>query len=1196
MAALEFAPNEDRGSPPMGAPRLILIVLPPSPSPGKRGWASAGMILWQNSMPRMGIAGPRPFALAAIYLCLVVLVSATAAPNAAPVQRGEIRGQVVDHAGKPVGRAIVRIIPDTPGLASEHRGSPGRPQPPGRATRVETREDGGFTALGVTGSSFSLRVEAKGYAPFTQKGVAAGAVVNAVLERGFTLSGAVLDISTHKPLTGATVLAWDEDAARFGEDSCSRATSEPDGRFLLADLPRGALTLMAKGAGYVPAKTGPVTVPVPRTSDGAPGPEPVLALERGARITGRVLRQDGKPADGASVQARLLETASGHPPQDDDLPAVTSDASGAFTIDGLPAGRYRLRAEKKGLSPVERGPIDVRTGSTLTGMDIRFESGATLTVRLVDPMKKPVRGLSVELLEQGPGSGRRPPVRSEARAVPARQISPGEGGKYTIDHLDPGTYTVRLLVTDWGDIEKENVRLNTGETTDLGTIVVHEGRSFSGLVTDSSGAPVRGAEVTASWRDGSRTSTRSATTGADGRYRIGGIAVTFAESVVARAKGFAPSRRDGANAGDTAVDFVLDRGGAIVGRVEITGGGAITGLRVVAYRESTRDDDRGSAGAEGREASGADVSGAFRVEDLEPGTYTVEIAAGGHSAVKKTGIQVQAGQDADAGTVMFASGLSVHGRVLAGRDDAPVAGATIVVALSRLPMAGADLLPASATGAVSGADGSFSIEGLQSGILDMTIDHPRFSPSHLRVNLTSDQEMPDLIVRLYRGGTLTGLVFDSQKQPVPEVHVLIFDGGGVYLQTAVTDADGRYTVASLSPGSYQVMRQGDGGGLTLGIGAKPAVIAEDETTEVDLDTGPRIFLSGKILRGDAPLANTTLSLIAVGTNSTAVFKSTRSDAEGAYRIGLDHGGPYQAFVSIAGANGPGGSSTTNLTVPEQPEVQQDIVFAVKAISGHVTGSDGTAIKGATVTALRDGSGAADPPRQFLATTGQDGAYRVEAIDPGTYRVTARASGYQAGEVYPLAVNDDTPEPTVDLSLDRGWTLRGRVVDPQGRGIGGALIVVAAPGNAESGFLPANSDATGAFRITAPTDGAVNVTAIPTGYAPARQDNVTAPSGDTPQEIELQAGPGGSVRIRAVHHDTEPVAGVQAVLQPDPLFPGCDYVADHNRPKPTGGDGTSIVTLLAPGDYIVTVTGRAHVNPVRVTVTEGQEIEARIDIP
>jgi len=69
-------------------------------------------------------------------------------------------------------------------------------------------------------------------------------------------------------------------------------------------------------------------------------------------------------------------------------------------------------------------------------------------------------------------------------------------------------------------------------------------------------------------------------------------------------------------------------------------------------------------------------------------------------------------------------------------------------------------------------------------------------------------------------------------------------------------------------------------------------------------------------------------------------------------------------------------------------------------------------------------------------TGSDGRFRLE-LEPGEYKVSARAEGFSAET---LTVNiGDSGANDVRLALSRGLSIRGRVVDARGQGVGSLRV-------------------------------------------------------------------------------------------------------------------------------------------------------------
>jgi protocatechuate 3,4-dioxygenase beta subunit len=599
-------------------------------------------------------------------------------------------------------------------------------------------------------------------------------------------------------------------------------------------------------------------------------------------------------------------------------------------------------------------------------------------------------------------------------------------------------------------VEKEKVKLEDAKTTDLGTIVVREGRSISGHVTDASGEAVPDATVTAFWNDGARSKNRDARTRTDGRYRLAGLEEGPIGMLVVRAKGFARAEREGAVPGDRAVDFVLERTGSIVGRVLAPGGKTPAAFRIVAHAEAKE-----AAGNPWRRLGGTDPGpgeqvftdpgGAFRLDDVDPGTYTLEAIAEHYAPAKRAGLEVRGDGVTDAGTLELEPGITLRGRVLDRRDETPIAGAVVRVETPQTMPFRADPAAIAKGNTLSATDGAFTIDGLQAGAFSVAVEHPDFSPAHLRVELDARQDPPELVARLSRGGTLTGAVRNAQREGIADARILVTQGmGGEDARTISTGADGRYLVERLAPGGYQVVRQAaEGRGMGAGFGMKSATIREGETTTVDFDDASRITLVGRVLRGATPPPDTVvLFRLGDAPGVPGEAKSTQSDAEGVYRIGLDLPGTYQATLQTGGALAVRGLSSIRVVVPDQAEFQYDLVLPESSISGRVTDVEGKPVSSALLSAVRDGAAANEPSRQLLGQSDSEGVYHLDGAQPGTYHVTARASGFRMGDKHPVVVDDTNPSPTVDFQLEAGRLLRGRLLDPQGQGISNGMIFIA----------------------------------------------------------------------------------------------------------------------------------------------------------
>lgn len=1098
---------------------------------------------------------------------------APTAPAASAAAGATISGKVSGPDGKPLAGAVVRAIPMAQRATGMMRGAP--PDVP-KAVVGKTDASGEFKLEGLTGSSFAVRAESKGLAPADADGIPAGARTQLRLKAGLPVYGRVLDLTSRRPVAGAAVSAIESDATRFGRDAAHTTTSADDGTFKIVDCAPGIVAVDAIAPGKARTTLDRVTVkPVPAGEEPKPDVN-TLFLRPGGRLAGRVVGGDGKPVVDAIVTANPSDGKLIAMLKDARL-AQRSDASGKFAFDGIVAGnKYNLRASKPGFAADEEGPFVIEAGSDRSDVEMKIDAGAQLTFRLVTADDAPVK--DVDLRVQSQDGPRRRGLAFGAGDVDRDKINPQGDGKFLVKALEPGTFDVTLAPPDFGDIVKEGVKLKSGETVDLGTLRAKESKSVGGKITDATGQPVVGASVSGLWFDATTPHSRETKSGADGRYKISGLGDEPMRNLWVRAEGFAQGSKEGASPGDNAVDFVLEKTGSVVGKVELAAGGVPPAFRVQAFPEAKEGQERGGfrivvrAGAD-EDKVFTDPSGNFRLDGVDPGTVTITALTDGKTPARKSGVVVGAEQVVDVGTLKLDDGRTLRGRVVAAKDEAPIAGATITVTqpsgfgrmMGSEPPAGA---------AISALDGHFEISGLETRTYAIDAGQPDYSPNSGRVDIPADHDPEDYVIHLSKGGTLTGTVRDAGHQPIANTGVLLVTPGrGDGPQNATTGMDGRYSFEKLTPGEYTVIRAPTGGGpLMLFGGMKQVAVREGETTVYDIDEASKISLTGRILRGGQPVPNASVFFSTPDPSGEAAdLKQSRSDADGKYQIGLDKAGTYMAMVSLTGGGFfGGGRSAVSIEVPDQPNPVVDITMKAASISGHVTNGDGKPVSGAVVTAAPLGGSSTDRPRGLQDMSDPDGKYEIGGLTAGSYKLTVAAGGYRNAEVPQVAIANDDDTPSVDVKLDSGRTARGRVIDAGGNGISGAMVMAAPAGTVSTGrdALPTTSDVNGGFVITVPADGPIDLSAVAAGFPPARLVGVVPEDGT---DLVLKAPRGARERITVLSADGKPVAGARVACRAVPDFLGSGFLNFLNSVPPTGADGGTVVTSLGPGSYELTVS-------------------------
>ncbi|HET9299385.1 MAG TPA: carboxypeptidase regulatory-like domain-containing protein, partial [Candidatus Polarisedimenticolaceae bacterium] len=740
-----------------------------------------------------------------------------------------------------------------------------------------------------------------------------------------------------------------------------------------------------------------------------------------------------------------------------------------------------------------------------------------------------------------------------------------------------------------------DLKLEPGKTTDLGTHTVREGHVLRGRVVDGTGGPVEGATIRAFWSADGRFKSRQGQSGNDGRFRLSGLSEGALQALMVSAKGFA-SKTENSVPTDQEAEVTLERAGAIVGRVLLEDTRDPVPAKVEATPEAKAETMSGMRFQVGfNEDTFADASGNFRVESLAPGKYTLIATLPGKAPARVTGLEVRSEDVADAGTVLLKEGLSLHGRVLDAKDDSPIPGAMVSVdepqGMMRFSMG-----EASAHATLTDAQGGFDVAGLESKTYDVSVAHPEYARAASRAEAKEDA--PEVVVRLSRGGTLTGTVRDQQRLPIANASIMVMQGMGGSPQSTATGEDGVYKLERLTPGSYRVLRLPEGGriAITIGPGMKMVDVKEGEVTVLDFDDAAKITLTGRVLRGDKPIPGAMLMFFAgdgtVGTSTE--MKTANAESDGRFQIGLDTPGPYT--VVVQGMEHMMSRTSVKIQVPDQPQVSQDVVVSGGGIAGMVTGSDNAPVANAVVRATPE-----PPPQQPRiggsgAQTKADGSYTIDGLEPGTYKVRAMAPGKKPAEAT-TTVGDDGETARVDLRLEPGRSLRGRVVDPRGNGLQGASIMAAPAGTTTvDGSMMGMTDASGGFEIIAPSDGPVDLTAVAGGYSPARATGIVAPDDPDAAGVVLTATPGGRIRFRILGADGKGKEGVQLRLRAQPEFPGSMYALMRQPVPLSDSNGTTTADLLAPASYMVTVENNPNVAPVTVAVSDGGVAEATLTVP
>lgn len=487
---------------------------------------------------------------------------------------GTVAGRVTS-GGRPIAGAVV-----TP--AARGRG----------AASKQTDANGEYVLDQLSTGSHDLMVRKEGYVDGSISiNVEAGKETRGDVElsRGRELQVRVVD-SDGRPIPLAEVMYDKQGRGERPRFPASMMNTDAEGMYKIAGLSDVTYAVRARKSGYA---EGSVEV------NPAVSPTATITLARGGSISGRV---SGLPA----AELQMVDVYATSRSSDGASARGTVDASGAFTIRGVPDGEVTVSAQQ--IVPPRRrvssAPVKV-TGGIGPFVELDFGAGFAVRGRVKSRGRTPEGMVHFMATVQGgrPGNG--------------TQINPD--GTYEVRLPSAGEYrvTVSFFGSSVGTIEAGKVDVRGDMTHDIEV----RAAAIRGRVLDAATrAPVSDARVSlTSARGGGTTAVADST----GRF-IFELVGDGTSTVRAMKEGYASDPREVVLQGsDAEVELLLTRGELVV----VTVIDAMTGQNVDAY-VGIADSAEGPAGGASRPAD-RDANGTYRFW-LRPGSYSIRVMARDH--------------------------------------------------------------------------------------------------------------------------------------------------------------------------------------------------------------------------------------------------------------------------------------------------------------------------------------------------------------------------------------------------------------------------------------------------------------------------------------------------------------------------------------------------------------------------------------
>ena len=296
-----------------------------------------------------------------------------------------------------------------------------------------------------------------------------------------------------------------------------------------------------------------------------------------------------------------------------------------------------------------------------------------------------------------------------------------------------------------------------------------------------------------------------------------------------RIAGVALDAKSGQPLRNFSVSYEPDRGGGMVIRMVARGAGAQTGI--------------------GQKRDFQTEDGAFALEDVPAGTWTVVVDAKGYQTARVASLVVDEGGTKDGVEVRATPGTVLKGRVSDAKTGRPVANATVTWEPAGAGGGGPGGMfgrggPLGLDGGddiTTDAEGAFTVEGIAAGRVKVTAKSPDYADGSEVADVKETGGTVE--VKLASGGSLGGVVV-SGNQPVSGASVSLAGageagfgrilGGG---QTTTTDATGRFVFDHLGAGRYSA---------SAGLNGKSSNLAEVVLQSGDTTQRPRPLALGRL--------------------------------------------------------------------------------------------------------------------------------------------------------------------------------------------------------------------------------------------------------------------------------------------------------------------------------------------------------------
>ena len=665
-------------------------------------------------------------------------------------------------------------------------------------------------------------------------------------------------------------------------------------------------------------------------------------MRTGGSISGTVVDGEGDPLEGICTAAYFDNNSYREGP--------ATDADGNYTIPRLTTDIYRVEFSDcegdvlvteffENQPNYERADnVSVTVGSDVPDIDAVMEAPGQISGRVTETGGIPLADICVRSYfngEEGDGD------YDESTTTDAN-------GDYTLDELLPGDYKLRFsdcdseedFTTEFYDgastlEEGDIVEVEAGAETDEINAALERKGAISGIVTNGASEGLENVCVTADGGDDSDFG-RTVFTDSQGEYFIDRVpAGTYTLDFEDCGEGiYLREWYDDQPTAATADPVTVEPEETTTDiDAELAVGGTISG-NVTDLEMNPLDDIcvdvRGST-FQYNDNTSTDSSGNYTVAGLPTGNYKVGFRRCGNNNVvpeyydnkptldTATEVPVTAGADTEDIDASLAPGAGFSGTVTNASSN-PV----FNICVSAYAQ-GSGINDEPIGGSYTDSNGHYEVIGLPpgdyiiefrncAGSQNLIAEYWNNKPTAAAADplpLTGGTVTPDINAQLATGGTISGVVTDTEGDPIIPC-ATAYDADGNYAGQDFGNGNGEYTISGLATGTYRIYFQGCDDAQfaneyyddkrTLATATPVDVVAGSDTPGINAQLAPGGSFSGTVTDSEGePLENICVQAF----DSNGVPSGTDStESDGSYEIwGLTVGDHRAQFTQCGGAVG-----------------------------------------------------------------------------------------------------------------------------------------------------------------------------------------------------------------------------------------------------------------------------------------------------